>query len=153
MLLVDQNKILYDKLTRKYDYFKIKQAVQDSISLIEFGAIFDIQEYKYSDNSYYVVVNSTNGYELVLFDSQQIIVNMLDIVFSNFSNYGLISAVMLGDTLNSVLSADDTGSYDFLKVSWTNYPRISYHFFENGVCFSFEYDYEYKVASIWTFTF
>lgn len=153
MILIDQNVILYNKMTKKHNYSKIYQAVQNSIKLNDFGNLFDIQEYKFSENTYYIVINSTHGYEIVFFDSQQKAVNMINVNFSNYSNYDLISAIKIGDTLDYVLSADDTGCFGFLNVSWTNYTRISFHFFENGVCFSFEYDKDYRVANIWRYTF
>lgn len=65
MILIDQNVILYNKMTKKHNYSKIYQAVQNSIKLNDFGNLFDIQEYKFSENTYYIVINSTHGYEIV----------------------------------------------------------------------------------------
>ena len=153
MELVDQNTILYEKCEKEYSYKKIEKFTSNSISLTEFGRRFGVRQYKYNSGCYYVVVKTDEGFIILWFDAEMRYSWSSNIYFSDDIYYDSINSINVGDDLEDVMAADKTGKFDFLRTSWTLYPKISWHYFKNGECFCFTYDEAYKVESIWTFSF
>lgn len=153
MELVDQNTILYKECEKKYSHERIEKLVDKRLDLKELGRCLGIEHYKYSNENYYIVVKSDGGFIIIWFDANMCYLSTSNILFSDDIYYDSISLINIGDDLADVSVADKTGQFDFLYHSWSMYPKISYHYFENGECFVFMYDSEYKVKSIWTFTF
>ena len=153
MELVDQNTILYKKCEKEYSYKTIEKLINKRLNMMELGCCLEIEHYKYSNESYYIVIKSDGGFIIIWFDAKMCYLSTSNILFSDDIYYASISSINVGDDLADVSVADKTGQFDFLYHSWSLYPKISYHYFENGECFVFTYDSENKVQSIWTFTF
>ncbi len=149
---VDQTVILYSQQKKTVSFKKIQEEAKKAWSLTEFCREYQLYSYKTLANGTYIVLNTTEGYVVVWFDSEGNNPRVQNISFSSAENYNALSNIQLGMPLDSVKKADPTGQYDFLLASWSEYPKISYHFFESGNCYVVFYDEDYNVKDFHAFT-
>ncbi len=153
MELVDQNIILFKQCKNTYSYKEIKKLASQKLSLMEFGGSLGVQNYKYNNGNYYIVIKTDEGFFILWFDSEKCYLSTDHIIFSDCSYYHSITSIKIGDDLDTVRTADKTGQFNFLYHSWSLYPKISYHYFKNGKCFVIMYDERNIVEDLWSFTF
>ena len=101
---------------------------------------------------YRTVVNSNRGYVLIYFDANQVCTGYKLIRFSSQKYQNNVKSIEGGISLTDVRRLDPDGDYTFLLSSWSQYPQISYHFFEDGTAFEIHYSNDLKVAEIYTYT-
>lgn len=89
---------------------------------------------------YYTIVKTSQNLYLVWFDETEKYCFYRIIVFSDIESKTKIDRINKGDELDSVMQADPQGGYDFLYASWSGFPQISYHFFEDGSAYEILYE-------------
>lgn len=146
-----QDTIIFSQLDTVYSHDKVLDALSDNDDLFAFCKSLGITQYKSANSINYTVLKTTNGMYLILADYNGAYVTMRQIIFSPDINRECVADLKAGMTLDNAKAADPDGQFDFLLHSSQNYPRISYHFFENGDCFSVKYE-EDIIADIAYFT-
>ena len=99
----------------------------------------------------YTVVRTPKHLYLVWFDEAGKYSFNREIVFSDIESKTKIERIKKGDDLDSVMQADKCGEYDFLFASWSGFPQISYHFFEDGSAYEIHYK-DSVVSEVYVFT-
>ena len=99
----------------------------------------------------YTVVRTPKHLYLVWFDEAGKYSFNREIVFSDIESKTKIESIKKGDDLDSVMQADKCGEYDFLFASWSGFPQISYHFFEDGSAYEIHYK-DSVVSEVYVFT-
>lgn len=149
--LVDQNFIIYSQIESECLYDEVLELINQNVDMRTFCKALDISHYKTVSNSLYTVIRTTNGYYVSLFDEEGGSATLLPIRFSQSSDQEQVSNLRVGMTLSDARKADPNGQYDFIYHSWSGYPCISYHYFENGYCYSIEYA-DNSISNIICFT-
>lgn len=112
---------------------------------IGFGSI------KTESYGYRTTVNSDKGFVLIYFDTNQISIGHKLIQFSGQEFQANVESVECGMSVADIQKLDPDGDYTFLLSSWSQYPKVSYHFFENGLAYEIYYSDEQTVASIYKY--
>ena len=148
MVEVDQNTILYTQTNEviSYNEAAIILGNKGLVGLSSLG----IKRFKKIGNLKYSVVMTEEGLYIPLFSENDAFVSMIPVMFSK--DISFMDKVELGMDLNSVRDLDPNGLYDFIYHSWKDYPKISYHFYENGSALAIKYNDECKVSGILCFT-
>ena len=136
---VNQDIIIYTKTEKVYDHNKIASAINRGESMFDYLESLNIENYKALKNCCYTVLQTTNGLQLLMFDSDGMHGIIQPVTFSSITNKKFVENLKVGTPLKNVMEVDPDGNYDFLYHSWTAYPQISYHYFEDGNCYSIEY--------------
>ena len=140
MVKVDQDVLIYNQIDTIYDHEEILNISNKNIDIFKFCEVLGINQYKSVGNINYTVLKTTKGLFLVLFDGDITHATIQQIRFSSITNQNSFDNLKVGMTLGNARTADPDGQYEFLLHSSQNYPRISYHYFENGDCFSVKYE-------------
>lgn len=148
---VNQDIIIYSQIDTVSNHEEVVSILNQNVNMFTFCETLNISQYKSSGNMVYTVIKTTNGLFMVLFDSDGAHATIQQIEFSPIANKDRFANLKVGMTLEDARAADPDGRYDFLFHSSRNYPRISYHYFENGDCYSVRYE-ENVIAEIAHFT-
>ena len=169
----DQDVIFINQFDTVYDEDTILEKRSETADFYELCKSLGIDHMKTLNEYPYTVVNTENGFVLLLSDLKgeitvQDIVSssstevqgivfspfteVMDIVFSPSANLEAVTQLETGMTLNDVQTADPDGYYNFLFTNWSDAPKYSYHYFETGDGFFILYDTDDFIISIDHFT-
>ena len=140
LLETNQNVILYNELNTTVDYDLVQQKITENDNLSMLCQSFHIQQYKKVNNLIYVVIHTSKGLAIIFFDSGGNNPYMQLIKFSGREYESGISALKKNMSLQEAMEADPDGQFDFIFHSWSEYPQISYHYFESGNCYIVMYE-------------
>ena len=127
---VDQDFIIMDSLneTKTYSYTEITKDLESGLT-DKFIKKYGVEKYKsVTEGSNYTIIKSSEGVVLITFDADRKNAGSELISFSSETIEGALDNVKIGDQLSTVMEIDPLGNYDFMYASWSNYPRISYHY-------------------------
>ena len=147
---VEQDSILYTQLIKTSDYNTVNDKLRKSENVYNILKELGIYQYKSIDYINYTAIKCSDGFYLLLFDVDGKYGTLEKIVFSSAEEKSFY-ALHTGMTLEDVKKIDSNGTYDFVYHSWSDYPQLSYHFFESGECFMINYD-EHIIKEIVHFT-
>lgn len=147
----DQKMIIYNESEQVYKFEDVKNYLNENIEVTVFCQEFKIPYYKHYNEMYYTVFNTDDGLKLFVFDSNRKFINIRDITFSKDADETGIKALTKGININEVRIFDPNGQYDFMYHNWSDYPKISYHYFGNGKCYTIFYK-DNVIEDIYEFT-
>ena len=124
---INDDELMNTILSQKPTMLQMQQGLEN-ISFKQLGVI------------YYTVIRTPQNLYLVWFDKEERYFFNRVIVFSDVESKTKIERIKKGDDLDSVMQADKQGGYDFLYASWSGFPQVSYHFFEDGSAYEIHYE-------------
>ena len=139
MVYVGQEVVLYPTLNASYCYAEMRDYIYQKHPPKPFEEKFQIPFYKCINGVNYTVVQTDEGLCLVLFGNEDARGNIQKIAFSDKDAQKHIENLGEGATLTDVKNVDPKGDYSMFEADWSFFPRISYHYFENGDCYGIEY--------------
>ena len=148
--VVDQNTIIY-KDAVEYDSAKVASILAEKPSIPQLQEQLEHISFKEYGVLYYTVVKTPDRLLLVTFYSDGSFMGTRKIVFSNPTSKKALEQIEIGDPINSVMRADEEGDYSFIYASYSEFPQVSFHFFEDGHCYEIHYK-NGTVTDIYTFT-
>ena len=149
-ILVEQDTILYTDAV-VYDSKQVQLLLASCPSIDQLQERFDSLLLKSLGNLLYTVIKTSDSIYWVAFNADGSFAKNELIEFSSVDAQKSLEKVKAGDSLESVMRADDQGNYNFIYANWSEYPQISYHFFENGNCYMICYK-NRIVTDIYSFT-
>lgn len=131
---VDQDFIIIDHLndTKTYSYTEVTKDLESGFT-DKFIRKYNVEKYKsVAEGINYTIINTSEGFVLVTYSTDRKTANSELISFSSNTIEGALDNIELGDQLSDVMEIDPRGNYNFIYASWSNYPRISYHYVGNS---------------------
>ena len=102
---------------------------------------------------YYTVLQTDRGMLQIFWDETMQTPYYRNFHFSEDSDEENMEKIFVGMDVSTVMKLDPAGAYDFLYADWVHYPRVSYHYFRDGVCYRIQYSqFDYIVLEILRFT-
>ena len=139
-------------IKNEYKYSSVSKFLDKKPSIDQLNKKYKNGFYKRLSNLYYTVIGTEEGPIIVYFDTDMSFNNWEKISFSEDSACESLKNVNKGSSVEEVRKLDPNGSYPFLYSSWTEYPKVSYHIFENGMVYLIHYDSSSKVLGIENYT-
>ena len=130
---VGQQTVLYTEIKGRVSEKAVSRLEDASATLDAFCSELHIAHYKTFEEGSYIVLKTSRGLFLVVFDENGVYESRREITFSKNDGAGFFDALRIGKTtLDDVRAAEPDGQYDYLEAGWTEFPRYSFHFFRNG---------------------
>ncbi|MGN0517297.1 MAG: hypothetical protein ACI4II_01070 [Acutalibacteraceae bacterium] len=137
---ISQEEIIYNQISTVYDHNEIESLLNQQVNMFNICEKLNISQYKSVNGVYYTILKISRGLFNIMFDTDGTKADIKPIAFSSINNKEKVANINVGMTLKDVQTADPDGQYDFLYHNSANYPRISYHYFENGDAISIKYE-------------
>lgn len=133
------------------NYDDLTTIIAQGLTLSETNNLLGFEIVKTEPYGYRTLVNSNRGYVLIYFDTKQVCTGSKLICFSNQEYRINMDNLEYGMSVTDVRKLDPDGEYTFLLSGWSQYPKISYHFFEDGSAFEIHYSDTLEVVEIYAF--
>lgn len=135
---VGQDVMLYSKTAPVLDYDKVKHAIEQKLTVIDFCKMFHIPHYKTFNGVPYVVFNTNDGLRILTFEDTT--EEALSISFSFTENQSKVAKLKEGMTVEDAQVADPGGTFIFPeKPGYGGMAHISFHYFESGEAYLIVY--------------
>ena len=148
MILLDQDVNFMDLIPVAVDYNKVIKSLDEKPDLNSINDIIGFEYYKQYSEGYYTLAKIDDGILLIDFDLDKNYKSCRKISFSDCSTIDHMNKLSTGDSLEKVRNIDRNGDYPFLYAGRTDYPKISYHFFNDGSVYVVSYDESFCILSL-----
>lgn len=149
--LTDSNISCMDIVKNIVPYDRLAGALYNKFALKAFNRRIPVECLKKTNDKYYTVIKTEEGWVIVFFDSKQKLMYSQDVSISANTNKEKMNTLKEGMLLDEVKSIDPDGDYSFTHSNWLDFTQMSYHYLPDGNTYVISYDDDFCIKHIHTF--
>ena len=144
----NQSIIKLSNIEYQYDNDEVLSFLSRKPSAEDLNKTFKFKYLKSFNDVYCCIIPTDEGRVLVAFDETRAYRSARSINVNTNTQPSEIEKLSIGVSISEVKNIHPEGDYSFLLASWSEYPKISYHFFKDGEGYCLIYDEDNYVKSI-----
>ena len=139
LTVLEQSEVLLGKPQYQLTHKEVNDCLIKRGNLEVFCSKYGIQYYKRTKYYNYLAVLTDVDPVLIVFNHRGVCFFYWNIRYSDNECEDKLADIGIGDSVENVRAIDPHGDYSIFYASSSDFPQISYHFFENGHCYEIEY--------------
>ena len=147
---VDEKENCMDIVKQSVSHKILMNAVDEKLSLKDMSKKIPLEFIREIDNNYRSIVKTEQGWVLLFFDSDGTFLRIQELGALNSTSKDDFLEVTVGMSVYDIQEIDPKGNYNFMYASWSEYPRMSFHYTSDGYEIIVSYNSRYNVINIYT---